>query len=143
MGFKGLIFGCFFILVAFKINAQSENKYFVICNNENNATLNEKMLKEILYGELLYWPTGNIINPALYKSNSEETKKFAQNFFEGSVLNVQKHWLSIVFQGRAGSPPVFFDSTSEIMHFVETNKNAIAVIYSPPSEKVRLIEVQK
>lgn len=143
MDFKRLITGMFFTGFLISLQAQEKSNYYVICNKQNNATLNEKMLKEILYGEVAYWPSGEIINLVLYKSTSPESKKFAESFFGGSVINVQKHWLSLVFQGRAAQPPLFFETTSEIINYVETSQNAIAVIFSGPWDKIKIMELEK
>jgi hypothetical protein len=100
------------------------------------------MLKEILYGKVAYWPSGEIINLVLYKSTSPESKKFAESFFGGSVLNVQKHGLSLVFQGRAAQPPLF-ETTNQIINYAETHQNAIAIIFSDPWDKIKIMELEK
>ena len=47
MDFKRLITGMFFTGFLISLQAQEKSNYYVICNKQNNATLNEKMLKEI------------------------------------------------------------------------------------------------
>jgi hypothetical protein len=47
--------------------------------------------------------------------------------YRKSVKDVQKFWLSIVFQGRAKSP-VFFETELEMLEYVKKTPGAIGVL---------------
>jgi len=50
---------------------------------------------------------------------------------EAGAFEFQKHWLSIVFQGRANAP-VFLNSEEEVLAYIRGHKGAIGLLYTLP-----------
>jgi ABC-type phosphate transport system substrate-binding protein len=63
----------------------------------------------------------------LPSNKSENAESVAKNLYGGSVTAMQKFWLALVFQGRA-NPPVFLQTSEEIIEYISKNPGAIGVI---------------
>ena len=131
------------VLLQFNVKGQTEKEptYYVVTNNPAVKSLTFKALEDILYGETLTWKSGERISIAFHNSDNPKLQKTANLFFEGSTLTLKKHWLSLIFQGRADIPPVFLNTDKDIMEFVKTNKGAIAIIYTKPEGSVHQINI--
>ena len=99
----------------------------VIANNIGTSKLTPVYVKSTFKGNYSLWSNGESVTIVLPSSKSAQAVDFASNVMGMSVSGMQKYWLSLVFQGRS-NPPVFFESTNEIIQYVAKTSGAIAAI---------------
>ena len=73
------------------------------------------------------WRNGIKISLALLKTNTPGGKNTALKVYGMNANELNKFWLALVFQGKAGSPN-FFNSASELEAFVAQNPGAIGIL---------------
>lgn len=117
-----------FNLSALNTAGQPRVDYWVIGNTIGTEQLSVKQVENIFTGMLTLWKNGTSVTVVMHDSKSDECQSTADMFFNGSVMALQKFWLSIVFQGRS-SPPVFLKTHDEIVSYVQQNEGAIAIVY--------------
>ncbi|HEX9980914.1 MAG TPA: hypothetical protein VGB50_10175 [Flavobacterium sp.] len=94
------------------------------------AEMKQAQLKAILRGETQRWKNGKRILIALMKTNTPIGKSTSEKIYDMSGDELNKYWLSFVFQGK-GQAPVFFTSVSELQNYVAQNPGAIGIIDKP------------
>lgn len=103
----------------------------VIANGIGENTMSEKELRSIMRGEGdSFWDNNIPVTVVLHATTNADCAKSAQflvNIARPSTL--QRHWLSLVFQGRA-RPPIFQNDDALIIDFVRNTPGAIAIVYS-------------
>lgn len=103
------------------------------------ADMKQSELKKILMGETQRWKNGKRIVIALMKTNTELGKVTTSKLYDMTGDELNKYWLSLVFQGKAQAP-VFFNTVSELQSFVASNPGAIGIVDKPvASNEVRSI----
>jgi ABC-type phosphate transport system substrate-binding protein len=134
MDFKRLfIISVLAIMFAGTANAQQRVIYFG--NGTGVSSLKDEKLARVFTGKETYWGNDKQIIVCLPSTKSESAGDVCQKIYKQSVKDVQKFWLSIVFQGRAKSPK-FFDTEEEMVDFIRKTPGAIGVL---PSDKRSLI----
>ena len=102
----------------------------VIQNKTGFLTGKLKSVQEVFRGKYSRWPANNLQTTiVLPSSKNPSASTVAAVIYNSSVKEMQKFWLSIVFQGRA-NPPVFLDTDAEIIQYVLKNPGAIGVVSS-------------
>lgn len=99
----------------------------VIANNIGTPKLTPTYAKNTFKGNYSLWSNGESVTIVLPSSKSAQAVDFASSVMGLSVSGMQKYWLSLVFQGRS-NPPVFLESTNEIIQYVAKTSGAIAAI---------------
>ena len=94
------------------------------------AEMKQSELKAVLMGETQRWKNGKRILIALMKTNTSLGKTTSSKIYDMSGDELNKYWLSLVFQGKAQAP-VFFTSVSELQSYVAQNPGAIGIIDKP------------
>ena len=94
------------------------------------AEMKQAQLKAILRGETQRWKNGKRILIALMKTNTQIGKSTSEKIYDMSGDELNKYWLSFVFQGK-GQAPVFFTSVSELQNYVAQNPGAIGIVEKP------------
>lgn len=92
--------------------------------------MKQSELKAVLMGETQRWKSGKRILIALMKTNTAVGRTTSAKIYDMSGEELNKYWLSLVFQGKAQAP-VFFTSVTELQNFVAQNPGAIGVIDKP------------
>jgi ABC-type phosphate transport system substrate-binding protein len=92
-----------------------------------------KDARDIFKGKMAFWKNKEEVIVVLPSPKSNDAEYVAKDIFQTSVTGMQKHWLAIVFQGRA-NPPVFVQSTREAIDYVNKNPGAIAALHCKISE---------
>ena len=93
-------------------------------------------------GEQQRWQGGTKITIALMKTNTPTGKNTSETIYGMSSDEVNKFWLALVFQGKAGAPN-FFNSASELENFVAQNPGAIGIVDQvAANDEVKTIQVQ-
>jgi hypothetical protein len=96
------------------------------------AEMKRSQLKGILMGETQRWKNGKRILIALMKTNTPLGKTTAAKIYDMSGDELNKYWLSLVFQGKAQAP-VFFTSVTDLQNYVAQNPGAIGIVDKPVS----------
>lgn len=94
------------------------------------AEMKQSELKSVLMGETQRWKNGKRVVIALMKTNTPLGKTTCSKVYDMSGDELNKYWLSLVFQGKSQAP-VFFTSVSELQNFVSQNPGAIGIIDKP------------
>lgn len=94
------------------------------------AEMKQSDLKKIMMGETQRWKNGKRIVIALMKTNTDLGKATTAKIYDMSGDELNKYWLSLVFQGKAQAP-VFFNSVTDLQNFVASNPGAIGIIDKP------------
>lgn len=130
MDFKKVLIGfiCVFAwLVA--VQSTSAQSMVVIGNDIGMKEIKMNYLKEVYQAKYTFWPNKKSVHIALPGTQSEDAVYVYAQVYGKSVKEVQKFWLSIVFQGRAKSPN-FFDSSKELIDYVQRTPGAIGLLKS-------------
>ena len=113
-----------------------------MANDIGGATIQPKQLKSVFLGNRSIWPSGKAVTVVLPSSDSENFESVAQWALGSNGIAYQKHWLSIVFQGRAFAP-VFLADEAAIIEYVKAHPGSIGLLYSsppPPELTIRISE---
>ena len=132
------LIGCLF----FAISGKAQTSLAAIGNVSGApADMKQSELKAVLMGETQRWKNGKRILIALMKTNTALGKTTSAKIYDMSGDELNKYWLSLVFQGKAQAP-VFFTSTSDLQNFVAQNPGAIGIIDKPiASTDVRAVMI--
>lgn len=84
-------------------------------------------LRAVFKGEKQRWRDGTKISIALMKTNNPLGQAICKKIYDMSADEMNKFWLSLVFQGKV-SAPNFFNSVSELEEFVAQNPGAIGIV---------------
>ncbi len=105
------------------------------------AEMKQSELKAFLRGETQRWKNGKRVLIALMKTNTPLGKSTADKIYDMTGDELNKYWLSLVFQGKAQAP-VFFTSVAELQNYVSQNPGAIGIIDKPVTTgEIRTINV--
>ncbi|RZJ64518.1 MAG: hypothetical protein EOO50_15460 [Flavobacterium sp.] len=123
-----LFAGCLF----FALSGTAQQTPLTVIGNVSGVPENLKQseLKAVLMGETQRWKSGKRILIALMKTNTAVGRTTSAKIYDMSGEELNKYWLSLVFQGKAQAP-VFFTSVTELQNFVAQNPGAIGVIDKP------------
>ena len=103
---------------------QSLNGLTIIGNNLGSTSLNELQVKDAFKAKNNFWPNGTSLTVCLPETKSSDAAEVSRKLYNKTVSEVQKFWLSQVFQGRSRSP-MFFESDEEMMNYVAKTPGAI------------------
>ena len=123
-----LLIGCLVFTLAG--NAQQTSLAAISNVSGAPADMKQSELKSILMGETQRWKNGKRVIIALMKTNTPLGKTTSSKIYDMSGDELNKFWLSLVFQGKAQAP-VFFTSVAELQNFVSQNPGAIGIIDKP------------
>src|SRR3954466_56484 len=123
-----LLIGC----LIFTINSKAQQSTLPTIANFSGvpADMKQSELKAVLMGETQRWKNGKRVVIALMKTNTPLGKTTSSKIYDMSGDELNKYWLSLVFQGKAQAP-VFFTSVSDLQNFVAQNPGAIGIIDKP------------
>jgi hypothetical protein len=103
---------------------QSLSGLTIIGNNLGSSSLTELQVKDAFKAKNNFWPNGKTLTVCLPETNSSDASDVSRKIYGKTVSEVQKFWLSQVFQGRSRSP-VFFESDEELIAYVTKTPGAI------------------
>ena len=122
-----------YLFLSSTLLAQTDEKLHIIGNKTGLTELTLKEARDIFKGKMAFWKNKEEVIIVLPSPKSDDASGVANEIFQTSVTAMQKHWLALVFQGRA-NPPVFVQSTKEAIDYVNKNPGAIAALYCKSSE---------
>ena len=111
-------------LISSSALAQSLGGLTFIGNNLGTSSLKEQEVKDAFKAKNNFWPNGKTLTVCLPETNSSDAPDVSRKIYGKTVSEVQKFWLSQVFQGRSRSP-VFFESDEEMIAYVTKTPGAI------------------
>ncbi len=105
-----------------------------IANSPGQLNWTENQLKAVFVGDRSQWPNGQSVIVVLPASGSDSFEQTALWALDTDGFDYQKHWLSLVFQGRANAP-VFVDNEAKVIEYVEQHPGAIGILHTeqPPT----------
>lgn len=83
--------------------------------------------QRVFTGKETLWKNGKSVVICLPGTKSPKAEEIYSKVYNKSVKEVQKFWLSLVFQGRAKSP-MFFDTDQEMVDYINRTPGAIGVL---------------
>ena len=129
------------MLISLSANAQQATLTAISNVSGAPAEMKQSELKAVLMGETQRWKNGKRILIALMKTNTNVGKTTSSKLYDMSGDELNKYWLSLVFQGKAQAP-VFFTSVTELQNFVAQNPGAIGIVDKPvPSAEIRAVVI--
>ena len=142
LNFTKFCFVLFFILPALTGISQVSS-LTVISNPKGSPTsLKFSELRSIFMGEQQRWRSGTKVTIALMKTNTAAGKSTSIRVYGMSGDQLNKHWLALVFQGKAAAPN-FFNSATELESFVAQNPGAIGILdQEPATNEVKTIMIE-
>src|SRR5690606_28832186 len=124
----GFLIACLFIAVSGR--AQQSSLAAIGNVSGTPSDMKHSELKAVLMGETQRWKNGKRILIALMKTNTPLGKTTTSKIYDMSGDELNKYWLSLVFQGKAQAP-VFFTSVTDLQNFVAQNPGAIGIVDKP------------
>ena len=103
--------------------------------------MSDEALQSVFRGNNSIWNNQNPVTVVLTSSNSKGFELTAQWALDSDGFEFQKHWLSLVFQGRANAP-VFLKEESEVVTYVQEHPGAIGILYDTTAPAELVIEVK-
>lgn len=117
-----------------KLSAQSSDLVF-FGNEIGAAEMSYDRIVEYYKAKSAYWDNNKAVTICLPGTKSPDAEKICSLIYKKSVRDVQKFWLSIVFQGRAKSP-MFFERDEEMIEYVKKTPGAIGVLLSTARNQI-------
>lgn len=133
--FKNFVIACGIAISMFISTAgKAPQSTLTAIGNVSGAPTEMKFseLRAVMKGEKQRWKNGKRIVIALMKTNTPLGKTTSSKIYDMSGDELNKYWLSLVFQGKAQAP-VFFTSVGDLQNFVAQNPGAIGIIDKPVS----------
>lgn len=115
----------------------------VVHKSNSLSSISENELSSIFLGNKALWKNNERIDIGMLTTKSEDVEEFLREICHKSIKRYNAHWMKHVFSGSGTSPQQFRNSNAA-MYFVDSNKNAIAVIdKSKVQGNVKIITVKK
>jgi hypothetical protein len=128
--------GAFLGSISIASSQQSSfSELVVIGNSIGSSTLSEQQVRDIFRARSTFWKNGNPVIICLPQTRSKEAELVCRVLYGRTVNEVQKFWLSEVFQGRSRSP-VFFENPKDLIDYIAKTKGAIG---SVPVSFIKLV----
>jgi ABC-type phosphate transport system substrate-binding protein len=133
----------FTILGSTSIALAQESKLAVVANEKGAPeTITEAEIIKIFKGEKQWWKDGTKIVIAFMKTSTPTGSEASKKVLGMSGDQLNKHWLSLVFQGKAKAP-VFFNTEKELVDFVSQNKGAIGIVHKNQTGNSRTVAIDQ
>jgi hypothetical protein len=114
-------------MAAFPNDANPGGEFVLIGNRTSLDSVDKPAIQAIFRGEQKFWSNRENVIVVLPSSRADFGDRFALEVLQQDRTGLQRHWLALVFQGRARAP-VFLDSTQAIIDFVRNTPGAVALV---------------
>lgn len=114
---------------------QRMNGITIIGNTLGSKTLSEQQVVDAFRAKNTFWPNGKTLLVCLPETQSADAVEVSKKIYGKTVSEVQKFWLSQVFQGRSRAP-FFFESDQELINFVAKTPGAIGAFVNDKNAPV-------
>lgn len=96
----------------------------IIGNNVGSKTLTEQAVIDAFKAKNNFWSNGKALAVCLPETKTTDATPVCLKLYAKTVSEVQKFWLSQVFQGRSRAPH-FFETDQDMIDFVQKTPGAI------------------
>ncbi|MCP4460562.1 MAG: hypothetical protein GY816_21450 [Cytophagales bacterium] len=128
------------LLTGTESSAQTDN-YYVVANASVPVTdMTKDELVSNLMGKKTRWSDKSKIVLGLMDSDTGTGKKIAEDILGLTTSQMNKYYLTMVFQGKM-SPPKFFSSEADLINFLSSTNGAIGITSKPIREGVKTISI--
>lgn len=129
---KLILFLCIIGTVFLSSEIKAQNNELIFIGNEIGAAeMSFSKMVEYYKAKTAYWDNNKAVTICLPGTKSPDAERICSIIYKKSVRDVQKFWLSIVFQGRAKSP-MFFEREEEMIEYIKKTPGAIGVLLNKP-----------
>lgn len=101
--------------------------FVLIGNRTGLESPDGSAIRAIFRGDQTIWPTRETVTVVLPSARADFADRFASEVLQQDRTGMQRHWLALVFQGRARTP-VFLDSVAAIIDYVRNTPGAVAMV---------------
>ncbi len=132
---------CYWVvmLLICPIASAQDAELFVIGHTESvPSELKKNQLSSVLKGEQQRWKDGTKVIIALMDPDTPTGRNTCTRVYNMSGDELQKYFLSLVFQGKARAPN-YFDSNTELEAFVAKTPGAIGVLNQATESSVKTV----
>lgn len=113
--------------------------YVVAAKNANGSTTAINV-NEIITGKQRKWSDGAPIVVILPSKEAPHFNAVGDHWFSGSGSAMQRHWLRLVFSGRA-NVPIYAKSDAEVLAILDRTEGAVGVVKDVPPETYQVLSV--
>lgn len=130
MQFKFNLLFIILLLAALLSSAQQKGSNFLLATNSTglSGSITQKEIGKIFQGKYSRWPkTQKQVIVLLPSSKHPNATIIAKLMGFSTFKELQKFWLSMVFQGRFNAP-LFLDTDEEIIDYVNRNTGSVGIV---------------
>lgn len=113
---------------------------YVVAAKNPKGSVNSVNVSEIITGKQRKWEDGSPIIVVLPSKDSPHFQTVGSHWFNGSGPAMQRHWLRLVFSGRA-NVPIYAKSDAEVLAILDQTEGAVGVIKDAPPEAYQVLSV--
>lgn len=97
-------------------------------------------ISDLLTGKQRKWPNGTPIVVVLPGKEAAYFQAVGNEWFGGSGAAMQRHWLRLVFSGRA-NVPLYAQNSQHTLTLLSQTVGSVGVVDQPPSEAYQILAV--
>ncbi|MEX0965865.1 MAG: hypothetical protein WD077_01395 [Bacteroidia bacterium] len=112
----------------------------IVVNSGVQETVSYQEFIRIIRGEKQRWDDGTKVSIALMKTSHPTGQLTAERIYAMSGNELNKYWLSVVFQGKAKAPN-FFNSEPELINYVSTTPGAIGIVSAGTEGNFKILTI--
>jgi hypothetical protein len=112
------------ILLSQALLSQRLTGLTIIGNNLGSRTFTEQQVIDAFKAKNNFWSNGKALSICLPETKTTDATPVCSKVYLKSVAEVQKFWLSQVFQGRSRAPH-FFETDQDMIDFIQKTPGAI------------------
>jgi hypothetical protein len=127
MDFKRYISPLIFLaalMLGHQLYAQRFAGITIIGNNLGSKSFTEQQIVDAFKAKNNFWSNGKALAVCLPETKTSDATPVCSKIYAKTVSEVQKFWLSQVFQGRSRSPH-FFEKDQDMIDFIAKTPGAI------------------
>ena len=97
-------------------------------------------IDDIVTGKQRKWASGEPITVILPSKDAPHFGAVGDHWFNGSGSAMQRHWLRLVFSGRA-NVPIYAKSDAEVLAALDQTEGAVGIVIAAPPESYHVLSV--
>lgn len=113
---------------------------YVVAAKNGNSSSKSVNVSEIITGKQRKWSDGAPIVVILPSKEAPHFNAVGDHWFNGSGSAMQRHWLRLVFSGRA-NVPIYAKNDAEVLAILDRTEGAVGVVKDAPPETYQVLSV--